>query len=264
MDVPMHAGAVCIFSFPEKLAPKVLSSSADFEIKSWGDDGVAVRAVNDKASPATLALATATGLVKVNVTLRVVPRAEPALTLVRFKAVSADEAFDAQVKAEIARRIGPIQQRLEQQEKALDELIRRRTERLITEQIVRRFEVVKLRAHARNADHVILHVQRGNLVGESGFLVFEIENRSGAPYQLAAVRVIADGRDVAGDAQLAATAGARGPAPGLIGVVAPNTTVRGIVTIPAVKAVANRPLALELSMPNGRGLLRVDRGLVLR
>ena len=31
-DVPVHTNTVCILSFPEKLVPKALSSSTDFEI----------------------------------------------------------------------------------------------------------------------------------------------------------------------------------------------------------------------------------------
>src|SRR5689334_13179435 len=192
--VPLHAGTVCILSFPEKLAPHVLASSADFEIRPWGDDSIAVRTDNAQATPATVALATVTGQIKINITLRVAPAPEPALTLVRFKAASEAEAFDAQVKAEIARALAPIQQRLEQAQKDLDTAIRRRSERQIAEQILRRSEVVKLNSHARNSDHVILHVWRALLLGEDGYLAFEIQNRSSAPYHLASVRVLADGR----------------------------------------------------------------------
>jgi hypothetical protein len=43
MDVPVHAGAVCILSFPEQVASKAITSAPDqFEINPWGDDGVAV------------------------------------------------------------------------------------------------------------------------------------------------------------------------------------------------------------------------------
>jgi len=58
VDVPVHANAVCVLSFPEKMSPHAISSSTDFEIRPWGQDGIAVRAVNNKAAPSTLALAT--------------------------------------------------------------------------------------------------------------------------------------------------------------------------------------------------------------
>jgi len=251
-----------MLSFPEKLRSEAVTSSPDFEIKSWGDDGVAVRAAHGKAPAATLALATVSGQIKVNVTLRVVPEAEPALTMVRFKAASAEEAFAAQVKAGIEQRVAPIEQRLERTQRSLDALIRQRAEEEIADRMLRRNEIVGLKAHARNSDHVIVHVQRGLLFGDDGFLVFEIENRSGAAYRLASARVLADGRDVAGAVRLASTAIAREPA--LIGVVAPGTTARGVVTVRAVGTVLNRPLVLELATPDGRGLLRADHGIVLR
>src|SRR5213078_4170632 len=89
-DVPLHASEVCILSFPgERLAGSALSSSTDLEIKAWGNDGVAVRP-SGKTAAATLALATVSGAIKVNVTLHVVPATQPALTLVRFKAASSE------------------------------------------------------------------------------------------------------------------------------------------------------------------------------
>ena len=262
VEVPVHAGAVCILSFPEKLGPRALTSSPDFEIKAWGEDGIAVRAAGAKVPAATLALATASGQVKVNVTLRVVPETEPALTMVRFKAASAEEAFEAAVKAGIEKRIAPIERRLEKARKDLDALIRRRAEEEIADRMLRRNEIVRLESHARNRDHVIVHVQRGLLFGEDGFLVFEIENRSGAAYRLGSARVLVDGRDVAGATRLASTAIARDPA--LLGVVAPGTTARGVVTVRSASSMLNRPLVLELAMPGGRGAIRADRGIVLR
>ena len=262
MELPLHAGTVCILSLPEKLAPHVVASSADFEIRPWGEDSIAVRALNYHAAPATVALATMTGQIKINVTLRVVPATERALTMVRFKAASEAEAFAAQVEAGIARGIAPIRQRLEQTQKDLEARIHRHAERQIAEQILRRSEAVKLNSHARNRDHVILHVWRALLLGEDGYLAFEIQNRSGAPYRLASVRVLANGRNVAGDAYLETTPAVRDPA--LIGVVAPGGTVRGVVAIPLAQAVRRRPLVLEIAMPNGRGTVRAERGIELR
>jgi hypothetical protein len=262
VEVPVHAGSVCILSFPDPMAPQALTSSPDFDVKKWGDDGIAVRAAHGKVLAATLALATVGGKVKVNVTLRVVPDAEPALTLVRFKAVTAEEAFEAQVKAGIEQRVAPIERRLEKTRKELDALIRQRAEEEIADRMLRRNEIVRLESHARSRDHVIVHVRRGLLFGDDGFLVFEIENRSGSAYRLASVRVFAEGRNVAGATRLASTAIARDPT--LIGVVAPGMTARGVVTVRSVKAALNRPLVLELAMPDGRGVIRADRGIVLR
>jgi len=270
VDVPMHAGAVCVLSFPEKISPHAISSSTDFEIQAWGQDGIAVRAVNNKAAPSTLALSTVTGQIKVNATLRVVQDTEPALTLVRFKAASAAEAFEAQVKAGIAKGLAPLErdlakqrQDLAKQQQDLDALILQHADRDATERVFRRVEVVKLNAHARNSDHVILHLGRGVLLGEDGFIVFEIQNRSGSPYHLASVRVLSEGRNVAGEARLISTTTSTARDPALIGVVAPRSTARGVVTIRTVERVLRRSLTLEVSAPKARGAIRIDR-IVLR
>jgi hypothetical protein len=259
MEVPVHAGAVCVLSFPEKLGPEALTSSSDFEIKAWGDGGIAIRAAHAKVPAATLALATVGGI-KINVTLRVVPDAEPALTMVRFKAASAEEAFEAQVKAGVEQRVGPIERRLDKARKDLDALIRQRAEEEIADRMLSRNEIVRIESHARNRDHVIVHVRRGLLFGGDGFIIFEIENRSSSAYRLASVRVLSDGRNVAGATRLASAALARDPS--LIGVVASGATARGIVTVRSV--VLKRALVLELAQPDGRGLIRADRGIVLR
>jgi hypothetical protein len=262
VEVPLHVGTVCILSFPEKLAPQVVTSSTDFELRPWGHDSIAVRATTGQAKQATVALATTTGQIKINVTLRVVPTTELALTLVRFKAATEADAFDAQVQAGVAKAIAPIQQRLEQTQQNLDAMILRRSERQIAERILRRSEVVKLNSHARSSDHVILHVWRALILGEDGYLTFEIQNRSSDSYHLASVRVLADGRNVAGDAYLTTSPTTRDPA--LIGVVPPGATVGGVVSIPLGQALLRRPLMLEIAMPRGRRIIRAERGIELR
>jgi hypothetical protein len=263
-EVPLHAGTVCILVFPEKLASQTMAGSgaADFELQPWNESSVAVRPTSAKAAPATLALVTTTGLVRVNVTLRVVPASEPALTLVRFKAASAAEAFEAQVQAEIERRVAPIRKRLAREQQELDTQIRRGADRMLAEQILRRSEILKLKSHARNDDHVIIHVWRAALLGDDAYLAFQIENRSGSPYPLASVRVLANGRNVAGGAYLPIGPAVRDPA--LIGVVASGATASAVVVVPLAQALLRRPLTLEISKPDGRGIVRADHGIELR
>jgi len=261
-EVPVHAGEVCILSFPEKLAQTALASSPDFEVKSWGDDGVAVRANHDKVTTATLALATTSKQIKVNVTLRVVPKATPALTLVRFKPASAEEAFDAQVAAAVKAKVAPVAAELAKAKKDLDEQVRTLADGQIAERLLVRNEIVRLESHERNDDHVIVHVRRGQLLGDDGYLVFEIENRSRSAYRLATARVFDGKRDVSGPARLASSAIDRDTS--LVGVVAAGSTARGVVVVRSVSSVLGKPLALELAGPEGRGRIRLDRGLVLR
>lgn len=261
-EVPVHAGAVCILSFPEKLAPLALASSPDFEVKAWGDDGVAIRAHHDKVTPATLALATVTKQIKVNVTLRVVPKGAPALTMVRFKPASAEEAFEAQVAAAVSARLAPVEAELAKARSNLDEQVRSLADGLIAERLLTRNELVPLTSHERNDDHVIVHVRRGQLLGDDGYLLFEIENRSGAAYRLASVRVFDGKREVSGPARLASSAIDRDTS--LVGVVAAGSSARGVVVVRSVSRVLGKPLVLELAGPKGRGKIRLDRGLVLR
>jgi hypothetical protein len=105
-------------------------------------------------------------------------------------------------------------------------------------------------------------VWRALLLGDDGYLAFEIQNRSSSPYRLASVRVLASGRNVAGDAYLSTSPAVRDPA--LIGVVAPGATVSGVVAIPLAQAVLRRALTLEIAMPNGRSTVRAERGIELR
>lgn len=255
-DVPVHAGEVCILSFAEKLGTKALVSSPDFEIKAWGDDGVAVRATGTGAKTTTLALATANGAVKVNVTLAVVGAERPGLTMVRFKAASAEDAFAAQVEAAVQQRLAPLQAELARARRDLDAQIRDRADGLLAERLLRRNETITLASHERNDDHVIVHVTRAFLLGDDGYLVFEIENRSRAAYRLAGVRVQAAGRDVAGPARLASSAVDRDPQ--IVGVVAAGARATGIVVVRSVDQVLGKPLALVV------GQIRLDRGIVLR
>ena len=269
--VPLHAGQVCILSFAEKLSSKALASSPDFEVKAWGDDGVAIRATGAAAQTTTLALATSSGAVKVNVTLTVVAPDKPAYTLVRFKAVSAEEAFDAQLKAEVARHVAPLEAELSRLRQNLDSQIRDRADGLIAERLLRRNETIALTSHERNNDHVIVHVTRGALVGDDGYLVFEIENRSRSAYRLASVRVQAGDREVNGPARLTSPTSDHDPGAtgatggtGVIAVVPAGVTSRGIVVVRAVDQVLGKNLSLTIAGPAGAGAIRLDRGIVFR
>lgn len=139
-EIPLHVGEVCILSFPSKFASKAIISSRDYKVMTWSESTLAVRADNPDAAPATVALATAAGL-RVNVTLRVVPAAEPALTMVRFRSLSEAQTEETRVTTEVTKRLKPTQQRLEQAQsrlaqerqrleqarQRLDELTRRRS-----------------------------------------------------------------------------------------------------------------------------------------
>jgi len=78
-------------------------------------------------------------------TLTVVPPDKPAYTLVRFKAVSAEEAFEAQLKTEVAKHVAPLEAELARLRESLDNRIRDRADGLIADRLLKRNETI--RAH---------------------------------------------------------------------------------------------------------------------
>jgi hypothetical protein len=260
-SVGVHAGDVCILAFPEPLDSRGIASSPDFEIQSWGKAGVAIRATAPKAKT-TLAVATITRSVQVNVTLTVVDRESQAYTYVTFQPASAEEAFEAQVKAGIAERIAPLEARLGKKLQHLDQQIDDRAEAMLAARILKREASVDLNAHQRNRDNVIVHVMRAILIGNNGYLLFDIENRSSTVFQVASVRVNAAERDVAGAAVIASQAIDRDP--GLLGIVAANTTASGVVAVRGIDQIAGQRLVVTITGPGGSGTIRLDRGIVVR
>jgi hypothetical protein len=261
-EVIVHLREVCILSFPEKVSSKALASSPDFEIKLWGDEGIAVRAMSETAKPTTVAIATNSGTVKVNITLAVVPSDKAAYTLVRFKAVSAEEAFAAQLKSEVAKRVAPLENQLASLRQNFESHIRERADGLIAERLLKRNETISFSAHERNDDHVIVHITRGVMVGDDGYIVFDIENRSGSAYRLSGVRVQADGHDVHGPARITSPSNDRDQS--VIGVVPARTTAHGIVVVHAVDQILGRSLTVTMTGPPGSQPVRLERGIVFR
>ena len=262
-DIPLHAGEVCILSFPgEKLVDSTaLISSADFEVQRWGTDGVAVRATGKKAT-STLALATTSGAIKINVTLHIVPATQQALTLVRFKAASAEDAFQARVTAEVAKQMEPVKAELAKTKQSVDALLRDRADHILAERLLKRTELEPLNAHERNDDNVIVHVERAAMIGDDAYLYFEIENRSTAAFRVARATVTARDKPVNGPARLFSSTLDKDPT--VLGIVTAGTTARGIVVVRSADQVRGTSLALEIADLNGRGTIRLDRGIVLR
>jgi hypothetical protein len=264
-EVPIHAGAVCILSFPgEKMESSALASSGNFEIVPWGDtkepDRVAVRA-NGRTPTATIALATASGDIKINLTFRVVPEKEDALIFVRFKAVTAEEAYAARLKADVAKQLAPLEAALDVARKRVEQDVRDRAVSDVIDHALKRSETVLLHAHARNDSHVIAHVEHALLLGDDAYLLFEIENRSPAPFRLARAAVTLKGAVLSSAARLRSAYLNKDPK--LLGIVAASASAHGVVVIPNAVSLARKSLTLELTDLDGRGAIRVEKGLVL-
>ncbi|MEZ4360422.1 MAG: hypothetical protein R3B48_09590 [Kofleriaceae bacterium] len=262
-DVPIHVGEVCIFTFPEPVS-SAFSSSPNLDVNPWGKDGTAIAVRTNGTSPvATLALSSASGQTKVNLTLRVVPAAAPALTLVRFKTATLEEVFNAKVAAEVAKQVAPVLAEAAKAKAALPDLVRDSAEAAIAERLLRRNVATDLSAHERIDDHVILHVVRAATLGDDGYLSFVVENHSASAYRLGSVAVLVGGKNTAGLVRLLST----GPAdkdPLVLGVVAPGTTARGVVVVRDVAQVLRKQLAIELAEPKGLRKLGVSVGAAFK
>jgi hypothetical protein len=261
-EVRLDPNQICMLLFPENVAESGVRSTADFESKFWGPQVIAVRPTNAKALPASLAIITTSGNIRVNLTLRVMSPGENALTLVRFQAVSEEEAFEDRLQKEVAKRVAPIQAVLEATQRNIDARIRDRADGMVAERALLRNQTISLNAHARTDDHVIAHVERALVFGEDAYLFFEIENRSTTPFRLARATVVVDGRTVSGPARLRSTAVDKDPA--LLGLVAAGASARGVVVVRSAETLRRKALVLELTPPDQRGTLRVDQGIVLR
>jgi hypothetical protein len=253
-EIGVHLGDVCILSFPSRINTEVMTNTPDFrgklwEAKAWGDDGIAIRAADSAAKRTTIAASTASGTVKVNVTMTVVAADKPALTLVRFRAVTEQEAFAAQLDAAVEARLAPLKADLDKTRRDLDAVIRDRADGIVVDRLFKRNEWFPMTIHERNDDHVIVHLRRGVVVGDDGYLVFEIENRSPAMFRLASVRVLFGAREFTGAARLNSPTATRDPK--LIGVVPPGVTARGMVVVRAIDQLLGKNLSMVVAGPVG-------------
>lgn len=131
-------------------------------------------------------------------------------------------------------------------------------ERLIADRVLQRRELRGLKAVERNDDNVIVRVTEWLLLGDDAYVVFEIQNRDGAPYRLATVQVLDGTTDRASAVRFTSSA-AEAAAEGTIGVVAPGGRGTGVVVIRGAAAALGRSLSLEVAQAGGRGAVVVDR-----
>lgn len=262
--IPVTPNTNVLLTFPEPLTKRAVVSTADWEIRDFADaDGVFVRATSATAKDTTLALTTKSGAIKVNVTLTVARSPGDALTLARFKASTAEEAFLSAVQAEVERQTATLRAEVAEIKRAITTKMRERLDDMIGRRVLARDEQITLDAHDRNDENVIVHVERVRFLGEDAWLVFEIQNRSGAPYRLAKVEVRAPGgKDHAGQVSVLSMLGDDDS--GVLGVVGAGARGRVAVALRKVDNLLAKPLVLTIREPAGRGEVTVRRGIVLR
>lgn len=256
-EVPVKIGEVCILTFPGEVTHSAVRSVPTFEVNPWNKDSLAVRALPG-ATSATLAVSTQSGAIKVNVTLRVGRAGERTLALVTFRAVTAEEAYEAKVAAEVAKRSAPLLAQLEAERQRLERAIVDKRERVILERAREHSEGKKLRAIARSADQqVVLRVERSLVLGEDAYVPFVIDNRGKAPFAVAQALVSAKGPEAEKQAKAGSKAGAvvpaqtaalntTKPATGL-GAVPAKSSLAGVVVLRGAAALRGKEITLTVA-----------------
>jgi hypothetical protein len=132
----------------------------------------------------------------------------------------------------------------------------------VMERSLKRSEVRAIKSIERNNDNVVAYVKRAMVLGENGYLFFEIENRGAAPFRVARLEMTAAGKPVVGRVRLMSASVDKDPR--MIGVVQPGATARVVALVRSVDAVMGKALALELSGPEGRGAFRLTKGITFK
>lgn len=249
--VAVHAGAVCVLAFPEPLARNALTSSSTLEIKAWGNDSVAVRG-SAPGSAATLALATVSGKVRINVTIRVVSAAEPAVTLVRLRAADEVAARAALVAAELERQLAAERAALTRARAQLERAAAERADQLLLTRLLLPQQRRSVSAHERTTGHVVLHLDQAWRLGDAVYLFFELENRGEELYRVREVEVARGGVAIAATAAF----GCCGQ-PGELGAVAAGRRTRGVVALRAGEHADARAVDVAIVASDGDRQLTV-------
>ena len=262
-EIAVHPAFVTALSFPEKLSPKALASDVrdNYDVKPNGDDGISIRPLKGDAKPANITLQTASGAVRVSLTLRVVADTKDAMTLVTFRQTSEEEAFKQKVADQVAKETAALRAELASAKADLDKRIRASVDEVVAKRALARLEVHGSKAIERNADNVIVRVPRVVYLGDDALVYVDIENRDRSPYRLAKVQVMSGGKDYAGAVQFASDTATKDES--VLGVVPASGRGQGVVVVRQWSQLLGRSLTLVVEQPDGRGRVAVDR-IVLR
>ena len=204
-EVAVNPAFVTVLYFPEKITTAVASEKSRFEINPMGPDSIALRPKS--AEPITANLLLRGEKLRVSVILRVAAR-EEAVSQVVFKLAEEEAEVTRRVEERVKARLRAHEERYRKRQLGLEREVQRRAEETMAAQILDRHEVFALRGIARNDHHIILRAQRLALVGDDGYLIFEIQNRSEVPYRLASTTVTAAGKLVSRTVRLGRVSGA--------------------------------------------------------
>lgn len=226
-EVPVSPKTITLFHFPEPITGAFPPNQRDYSVNVMSRS-IAVLPLRDSSG----VLNVDTKTFHVSVTLK--PAAEDkAKAQVIFTSASAE----AQLEAEVERRLAPLREELAGQASA-------RTRRRVSAALLDSFAARAMKGYiARTDDNIILRVTRAITIGDDLFVHVSVENRSSRAFLVSSAKLVQAHREVATDATFETAA----EDPMFVGVVPKGTTGRGILAVKGADVKAGQPVNVVLS-----------------
>ena len=232
-EIAIHPAYLTSIQFPEKLGSAKTSDLSEYEIRPDGDRGLLIRPKLAKAGAANINLTT--GAVRLSVNLRTVDEPKDACAIVTFKATTEEDARQKAIDDAVAARTAALSAELAALKAEQAKQVRAQLDATIAARSIARLDVVRLKAVERNGAGIVAWVLRAVYLGDDVIVNVEIENRSGAAFQVAAVELQVDGKDRATAVRFAKDAT----------TVAAGAKLRAAVFVPAAATLKGASLVVR-------------------
>jgi hypothetical protein len=232
-EIAIHPAYLTSIQFPEKLGSAKTSDLSEYEIRPDGDRGLLIRPKLAKAGAANINLTT--GAVRLSVNLRTVDEPKDACAIVTFKATTEEDARQKAIDDAVAARTAALSAELAALKAEQAKQVRAQLDATIAARSIARLDVVRLKAVERNGAGIVAWVLRAVYLGDDVIVNLEIENRSGAAFQVAAVELQVDGKDRATAVRFAKDAT----------TVAAGAKLRAAVFVPAAATLKGASLVVR-------------------
>ena len=232
-EIAIHPAYLTSIQFPEKLGSAKTSDLSEYEIRPDGDRGLLIRPKLAKAGAANINLTT--GAVRLSVNLRTVDEPKDACAIVTFKATTEEDARQKAIDDAVAARTAALSAELAALKAEQAKQVRAQLDATIAARSIARLDVVRLKAVERSGAGIVAWVLRAVYLGDDVIVNLEIENRSGAAFQVAAVELQVDGKDRATAVRFAKDAT----------TVAAGAKLRAAVFVPAAATLKGASLVVR-------------------
>ena len=232
-EIAIHPSYLTSIQFPEKLGSAKTSDITEYEIRPDGDRGLLIRPKLAKAGAANINLTT--GAVRLSVNLRTVDEPKDACAIVTFKATTEEDARQKAIDDAVAARTAALSAELTALKAEQAKQVRAQLDATIAARSIARLDVVRLKAVERNGAGIVAWVLRAVYLGDDVIVNVEIENRSGAAFQVAAVELQVGGKDRATAVRFAKDAT----------TVAAGAKLRAAVFVPAAATLKGASLVVR-------------------